>query len=96
MTAAGPLQTCAGQEAGIEAAVHAMRSIAEEDETEAVLLLDAQNAFNCLNRLTALINIRSICPMLSNILINPYRSPTCLFVDGETLISNKDITQGTH
>ena len=32
-TAAGPLQTCTGIKAGIEAAIHAMRQIFEQDET---------------------------------------------------------------
>ena len=44
--AAGPLQLCAGQSAGVEAAVHAMRNIFAADEVDAVLLVDADNAFN--------------------------------------------------
>ena len=51
---AGPLQTCAGHGAGAEAAIHAIRQIFESDETDAVLLIDATNAFNCLNRSAAL------------------------------------------
>jgi len=43
--AAGLLQTCAGLEAGCEAVVHAMREIFSADDTEAVLLVDASNAF---------------------------------------------------
>ena len=39
-TAAGPLQTCTGIRAGIEAVIHAMRQIFEQDETEAILLVD--------------------------------------------------------
>ena len=92
--AAGSLQVCAGQEAGIEAAIHAMRYIAEQDETEAVLLIDAKNAFNSLNRKTALINIGIICPTLSSFLTNTYRDPTHLFVDGQTLLSYEGVTQG--
>ena len=49
LKAAGPLQTCAGLKAGIEASIHSMRKIYERDETEAVLLVDADNAFNRLN-----------------------------------------------
>ena len=47
--AAGPLQVCAGQDGGCEAAVHAMRSIFQDADTEGCLLVDASNAFNSLN-----------------------------------------------
>ena len=53
--AAGSLQLCAGQIAGIEAAVHAAFS---NDDVDAVLLVDASNAFNSLNRDVALHNIQ--------------------------------------
>ena len=43
--AAGALQTCAGQNAGAEAAVHAMKNLFEKEDTEAVLLVVANNAF---------------------------------------------------
>ena len=56
--AAGALQLCTGQISGIEAAVHSVRSLFEKDETEAVLLVDANNAFNALNIQVALQNIR--------------------------------------
>ena len=54
--AAGPLQTCAGYEAGCEAAVHALNQMMESEETEALLLVDATNAFNTLNRQASSIN----------------------------------------
>ena len=44
-SAAGPLQTCAGQMGGYEAAIHAMRGIYQSPMTEGVLLVDAENAF---------------------------------------------------
>ncbi len=78
--AAGTTQLCAGQISGIEAAVHATRTSYENEETEAILLVDATNAFNSLN------NIRSLCPTLSTMLINTYRQPTQLCVDGCTLV----------
>ena len=92
--AAGPRQLCAGQIAGIEAAAHGMRSLFSCDDTEAVLLVDATNAFNSLNRQAALRNIQHLCPSLSNILINTYREPTELFVDDQVLWSEEGTTQG--
>ena len=62
---AGPLQTCAGHAAGTEAAIHSMAQVFNDNETEAVLLIDAKNAFNCLNRTAALHNIRITCPKIS-------------------------------
>ena len=56
--AAGSLQLSAGQISGIEAAVHAVDSLFQQEETEAILLVDASIAFNSLNRLSALHNIR--------------------------------------
>ena len=49
LEAAGSLQLCAGQDAGNETAVHAMRAIFHDDSTETVLLVDASNVFNSLN-----------------------------------------------
>ena len=92
--ASGCLQMCGGQISGIEAAVHAIRSAFDNEGCEAVLLADASNAFNSLNRLTALHNIQRLCPPLATILINTYRSPTDLFVDGEVLLSQEGTTQG--
>ena len=66
-SAAGPLQSCAGHEAGCEATVHAMKEIQELDETEAILLVDAENAFNTINRQAALHNIKVLCPGISTV-----------------------------
>ena len=71
--AAGPLQTCAGHLSGCEAAVHAMHQVFGDDNVKGVILVHATNAFNCLNRQTALINIKHLCPALSKVLINTYR-----------------------
>ena len=49
LEAAGTLQLCAGHEAGCEAAIHSMHRIFHDATTEAVLLVDANNAFNSLN-----------------------------------------------
>lgn len=91
---AGALQLCAGQEASSEAAIHAMRSVFHDDQSEAVLLVDATNAFNSLNRQAALRNIHYLCPPLATVLTNTYREDIELFIDGETLLSCEGTTQG--
>ena len=92
---AGSLQVCAGQEGGSEAAIHAMRSIFHADESDCVLLVDAKNAFNTLNRNATLHNSRIICPALSTILINTYRVAIPMYViDGEIIQSVEGTTQG--
>ena len=78
----GALQVCAGQQSGCESAVHAMRLVFQDPNTEAVLA-DASNAFNCLNRQAALQNIVSLCPSIAPALVNTYRSSAHLFVDCE-------------
>ena len=54
----GALQLSAGQDAGVEAVVHTMHDIFSEENTEAVLLIDAENAFNSINREVMLHNIK--------------------------------------
>ncbi len=54
---AGSVQLCACQMSGTEAAVHAVRTIFNKDDAEAILLVDASNTFNSQNRQTALHNI---------------------------------------
>ena len=92
--AAGSLQLCAGQKAGSEAAIHSMNLAFKDQDCEAVLFVDASNAFNSLNRQVALRNIRVLCPPLATALINTYRRDAELFVDGKTLYSQEGTTQG--
>ena len=44
--AAGVLQVCADQDAGAEAAIDVMHNLFQEDEIEAVLPIDAENAYH--------------------------------------------------
>ena len=95
MSASGSLQLCAGQPSGSEAAIHAMRNIFDEDDTEAILLIDASNAFNSLNRAAALNNIKILCPMVATYAINTYRLPMRLFVlGGQEMKLSEGTTQG--
>ena len=63
--AAGPLQTATGLQSGAEAAIHSMRCMFEDDQTDAMILDDARNAFNSVNRQAALHNIQVICPQIA-------------------------------
>ena len=84
-----------GQDGGCEAAVHAMRSIFQTPDTKAVLLADANNAFNSLNRQAALHNISIICPSLATILTNTYRTAVRMYVTGHGgIASTEGTTQG--
>ena len=64
------LQVCAGQEAGSQAAAHPMHEIFKEQDTEAVLLIDATNAFNTVNIKVVLVNVKVICPAISTYVNN--------------------------
>ena len=86
---------CAGHKSGSEAAIHAIRELFEHDNSDAVLLMDASNAFNSLNRAAALHNIRVLCPSIATYAINTYREPARLFiVGGQKLRSSEGTTQG--
>ena len=91
---AGPLQLCAGQEAGCEAAIHAMWQVFETSKVEATIIVDALNAFNTLNHQNVLRNIQRLCPSLATVLINTYCEAVQLHIDGETLLSQEGTPQG--
>jgi len=94
--AAGLLQTCSGLEGGIEAAIHAMSRAFNLSETEALLLVDADNAFNSINRTVALHNVERICPSFHRFLFNSYQVPVKLFISGSRkfIWSKEGATQG--
>ena len=93
--ATGNLQMCAGKEAGCEAAIHAMKHIFDEDDTEAVLLVDASNAFNSQNRKALLQNIKVVCPFLSKFASNNYQTSSRIFITGgKEVTSDEGVTQG--
>ena len=92
--AAGSQQLCAGQDCGIEATIHAMTDVYNSPDVDGVLMADASNAFNSLNRAACIHNIRLSCPALATVVINCYRSPANLHVGGETIQSREGTTQG--
>ena len=96
--AVGPLQTCSGLRGGIEAAIHGMSKTFERENTEAIMLVDAENAFNKLNRKVALKNIKQLCPPFYQYLLNTYQKPAKLIIPGdgthETILSDEGCTQG--
>ena len=92
---AGDLQLCAGQRAGCEVAVHALSSMFSKDKKDAILLVDADNTFNRINRKVMLHNIRIICPIIATYVINLYSQEARLFISGgEEVTSVAGTTQG--
>ena len=71
-----------------------MCRIFHDATTEAVLLVDANNAFNSLNRKVAILNTHQLCPSIATILTNTYRENASLFIDGDTLFLQEGTTQG--
>ena len=91
----GSLQVCASQEAGIEAAVYSLNLLHNDENTDAELLVDDNNAFNSLPCEVFLHNISYICPAISIFVKNCYNSPSRLFIiRGKELKSNEGTTQG--
>ena len=93
--AAGPLQMATGLQSGAEAAIHSMKEMFDDEQTDVVILVDASNKFNSLSRNSALHNIQILCPQFSTILINTYRLPMRMIVFGsKDIVSNEGIIQG--
>ena len=94
LNTSGCLQLCAGQHGGCEVAIHAMKEIFDDAESEGALLVDASNAFNSLNRCSTHLNMLELCPSFATILTNIYRMVSNLFIDGTSLLSREGTTQG--
>ena len=82
LAATAPLQTCVGVPSACEAAVHAKDGVFSDTNVEGILLIDASNAFNALNRKAALHNVPRLCPPLAQIFKNTYTKPIHLFIAG--------------
>jgi len=93
--ASGSLQLCGGQKSGSEAAIRAMHTLYETDETDSTLLIYASNTSNALNRQAALYNIWVQCPIIATYVINTYRLSARLFITGgQEILSAEGRTQG--
>ena len=69
-----------------------MHNIFEEDDCDAVLLVEAANAFNSINGAA---NISRLCPIAYVYAYNCYAPHACLFVvGGKELKSKEATTQG--
>ena len=70
-----------------------MRTLFEDNDVQAILQVDAANAFNSLNREAALQNVHDLCPSIAPMLTNTYRNPARLFIGGENITSCEGTTQ---
>ena len=87
----GNLQLCVEQDAVCEAGVNAIRSIFSDENSEAVLLVDALDAFNSINCQAAFRNVSILCPIIAPFLINVYHSLSKLFIGGANILSPEGI-----
>ena len=64
-------------------------------DTDAVLLIDAENAFNSINHKLMLHNLKFICPIIATYIIHCYATPSRLFIaGGGEILSSEGATQG--
>ena len=72
-----------------------MLEIFANKQTDTVILVDAKNTFNSLNRNVALHNIKITCPPFNTIIINIYRRSSKLIVfEAKDILSEEGKTQG--
>eukprot|EP00731_Ephydatia_muelleri_P030106 Em0021g629a len=94
----GVEQLATGLKASIEGAIHAMTDLYNEFASDSwgFLLIDAVNAFNMINRTTALWNARVLWPRCSRFLFNTYRGYSMLILKDtkECIYSKEGVTQG--
>ena len=73
----------------------AMHDVFNDDKTEGILLIDAENAFNSINRNVMFHNLKFICQVITPYISHCYMCFARLFIiDGGELLSNEGTTQG--
>ena len=94
----GTDQLCSGLKSGIEAGIHAIKTLFNDHSEEGwgLLLIDAANAFNSISRPMALWNARILWPRCSRFLSNSYSGFALLIIRGSEvmLFSREGVTQG--
>ena len=97
LQACGCDQLCSGLASGMEAAVHALGDLFNEHEGNewGILLINASNAFNSLNRKAALWNACHLWPHGCGFIFNCYKAWSTLVVSGYStfLYSKEGVTQ---
>ena len=64
-------------------------------DTDAVLLIDAENTFNSINHKVMVHKLKFIYPIVATYIINCYTTPSRLFIVGRgEILSNNRTTQG--
>ena len=86
---------CAGLKCGIESAIHAA-NVFWRDSDVGMLVRDASNDFNSINRLSLLLNAHVLWPRASRFIITTYRGWSPLIMKGcsDNILSREGITQG--
>jgi len=83
------LQIYARLESGIEAAICSVRSFKDQN-SECLLLADADNAFSKLNRKVSLANIKRLHPTMYTYLHNSYNTPDMQYLEyGDHILSRQ-------
>lgn len=81
--AVGSPQLYAGQIAGTESAIHVIYNILKDHNTEGILLIYVENAFNSINRELILHNLEFIRLVIATYISNCYTFPVRLFIISE-------------
>ena len=64
----------------------------EKDTTHGFIQIDASNAFNSVNRILLLHNVKILCPKIATYIDNCHMTPFTLFITGEKEISSNEGT----